>query len=285
MKQPDLGKRIAELRKKKGLTQDELVDRCNINVRTIQRIESGEVTPRTSTLRIIFDALQENFHTIEEEENRTISINPFTDNGRKNLFQMKRTTPRSVMARQLQLAWILAIVSFMLYFVVMAFEYQHVLPWNFNRALFFYPVFKILALLTYLYWQRGIAVLGTVYKNHLLKITSYILIGFALFNDFYNLIGYYHPEIKISALNSAISITIGAILIIYAWGLWRLKKHLGTIAIFGGICSFISGFFFITLIFWWIGLIITLLLDLSEMILLYKGYDQMQDEMNKSVEQ
>lgn len=38
MKQPELGKRISELRKEKGLTQEELVEKCNINVRTIQRI-------------------------------------------------------------------------------------------------------------------------------------------------------------------------------------------------------------------------------------------------------
>ena len=57
MKQPDLGKKIAELRKAKGLTQDELVEKCNINVRTLQRIEAGEVTPRSYTVKIIFTAL------------------------------------------------------------------------------------------------------------------------------------------------------------------------------------------------------------------------------------
>ena len=36
MKQPGLGKKILELRKQKGLTQEELVEICNINVRTIQ---------------------------------------------------------------------------------------------------------------------------------------------------------------------------------------------------------------------------------------------------------
>lgn len=41
MKQPELGKYIAGLRETKGLTQEELVSRCNISVRTLQRIESG----------------------------------------------------------------------------------------------------------------------------------------------------------------------------------------------------------------------------------------------------
>lgn len=57
MNQPELGKKIAELRKLKGLTQEELVDICNLSVRTLQRIEYGEVTPRAYTLKLIFGAL------------------------------------------------------------------------------------------------------------------------------------------------------------------------------------------------------------------------------------
>jgi len=57
MNQPELGKRIAELRKAKGFTQEELVEKCNINVRTLQRIESGEVMPRSYTIKTIFTAL------------------------------------------------------------------------------------------------------------------------------------------------------------------------------------------------------------------------------------
>lgn len=57
MKQPELGRKIAELRKAQGLTQDELVEKCNLSVRTLQRIESGDVMPRSYTIKIIFSAL------------------------------------------------------------------------------------------------------------------------------------------------------------------------------------------------------------------------------------
>ncbi len=66
MKQPELGRKIAELRKAKGLTQEELVEKCNISVRTLQRIESGEVSPRSYTTRIIFAALD--FKTSDTSE-------------------------------------------------------------------------------------------------------------------------------------------------------------------------------------------------------------------------
>jgi transcriptional regulator with XRE-family HTH domain len=66
MNQPDLGKKIAELRKAKGFTQEELVEKCNLSVRTLQRIESGEVTPRSYTLKIIFAALDYQIHDMSE---------------------------------------------------------------------------------------------------------------------------------------------------------------------------------------------------------------------------
>ena len=57
MEQPELGRKIVDLRKAKGLTQDELVRKCNLSVRTLQRIESGEVTPRSFTIKSILAAL------------------------------------------------------------------------------------------------------------------------------------------------------------------------------------------------------------------------------------
>lgn len=60
MQQPNLGKKIAKLRKAKGLTQEELVEKCNLSVRTLQRIEAGEVTPRSYTIKLIFTALGHN---------------------------------------------------------------------------------------------------------------------------------------------------------------------------------------------------------------------------------
>jgi transcriptional regulator with XRE-family HTH domain len=69
MKQPELGKKIIELRKSKGLTQEELVEKCNLNVRTLQRIEAGEVNPRNYTKKSIFVALDydENAASINKE--------------------------------------------------------------------------------------------------------------------------------------------------------------------------------------------------------------------------
>ncbi|AZQ44816.1 helix-turn-helix domain-containing protein [Nonlabens ponticola] len=72
MKQPQLGDYIARLRKEQGLTQEELVERCNINVRTIQRIEAGDVTPRSYTIKNILEALGSSFEDISKKIKREV---------------------------------------------------------------------------------------------------------------------------------------------------------------------------------------------------------------------
>ncbi|GGH14907.1 helix-turn-helix domain-containing protein [Sphingobacterium alkalisoli] len=56
-KQPKLGQYLAELRKNSGITQEEIASRSGVNVRTVQRIETGDVTPRTFTVKAILAAL------------------------------------------------------------------------------------------------------------------------------------------------------------------------------------------------------------------------------------
>ena len=74
MKQPELGQKIVALRKQKGLTQEELVEKCNINVRTIQRIEAGEVTPRSYTIKSILDALGFDLEAFQTEIIKTYQL-------------------------------------------------------------------------------------------------------------------------------------------------------------------------------------------------------------------
>jgi len=67
----DFGKKLAEDRISKGLTQEELAELCGINIRTIQRIESGEVKPRLHTLKAIARQLQTDYIGLVATENQT----------------------------------------------------------------------------------------------------------------------------------------------------------------------------------------------------------------------
>jgi uncharacterized Tic20 family protein len=61
MIQPIIGQRVAELRQQKSLTQESLAELCDVSTRTIQRIESGEVEPRSFTRTSLRNALDFDF--------------------------------------------------------------------------------------------------------------------------------------------------------------------------------------------------------------------------------
>ena len=67
MERTAIAKKIVHYRKLKGITQEMLSEITGLNVRTIQRIESGEVDPRLFTLKSIADALGVNLEELLPE--------------------------------------------------------------------------------------------------------------------------------------------------------------------------------------------------------------------------
>ncbi|MCX2839843.1 helix-turn-helix domain-containing protein [Salinimicrobium sp. MT39] len=57
MKKQDFREKLIEVRKARGLTQEDVAKKCKVTVRTIQRLESGQVTPRAYTIRTISENL------------------------------------------------------------------------------------------------------------------------------------------------------------------------------------------------------------------------------------
>lgn len=98
MKQPELGKKILELRLAKRLTQTELAEKCNFSLRTIQRIESNDVVPRSYSVRTIFSVLDFNSDSIITNNQIEKSVDGFDfwlkkfKKITKNLFNLKKHT-------------------------------------------------------------------------------------------------------------------------------------------------------------------------------------------------
>ena len=57
--------KVKESRLAKGYTQQELSDLSNISVRSIQRIENGEILPRSYTLKTLSSILEISLETIQ----------------------------------------------------------------------------------------------------------------------------------------------------------------------------------------------------------------------------
>ncbi len=69
-----VGARIAEARKARGWTQEELAEQTNLTVRTIQRLENQANTPRPHTLRRIAQALAIPFERINAPQVEAVSV-------------------------------------------------------------------------------------------------------------------------------------------------------------------------------------------------------------------
>ncbi|MFO7574403.1 MAG: helix-turn-helix transcriptional regulator, partial [Bacteroidales bacterium] len=167
MKQPELGRRITELRKGKGLTQEELVDKCNISVRTLQRIEAGEVTPRSYTVKTILAALDYDLSKISDNDGNRRSFSEWL----KDTFLIDIDPDRSgtFIIRQLNTAWLFGLVYFILGFLEAAAEYFR---FKEGQMIFSIPVYisiKVAVLVSFFLFQRGFIVVGHMFRNYLLK--------------------------------------------------------------------------------------------------------------------
>ncbi|MBJ2175145.1 WG repeat-containing protein [Aureibaculum sp. A20] len=90
----DFGKKLIRIRKAKGLTQAEVAEKCNITIRTIQRIESGTVKPRSSTIKIISEFLEVDFfeNSIQNSDFKNHTVLWYL----KDIFNLKTNTMKKI---------------------------------------------------------------------------------------------------------------------------------------------------------------------------------------------
>lgn len=103
MEKQEFGAILIEVRKAKGLTQDEVAEKCKITVRTIQRIESGLVKPRAFTIKIISETLGFDYFETSNTgyEVLTVNQNSNLENHTilwylKDLFNLKTNAMRKI---------------------------------------------------------------------------------------------------------------------------------------------------------------------------------------------
>jgi transcriptional regulator with XRE-family HTH domain len=93
MRQPDFGKELTRIRNLKGMTQDELALKCNVSIRTIQRIESGIVNPRGYTVKAIGEILDFDFLSVDALRDESSYIKEDTYEGNPTVEISKEQYP------------------------------------------------------------------------------------------------------------------------------------------------------------------------------------------------
>ncbi|SRX52684.1 helix-turn-helix domain-containing protein [Aequorivita sp. CIP111184] len=256
MKQPELGRKLLELRKQKGFTQEELVERCNINVRTIQRIEAGEVTPRSFTLKTILNALGEDLENLQESKT--------TDSENFNLEGIKFST------FYLKLAWICGIIYFLSGFVEFAVDYARFQEDELIIPKAAYISMKFIVMIAYIYFLWGFVLSGKIFNNYLLKIGVFFLIGTTILFYGYDMISLYFEPFNIEYVVVTQSIFSGIGSIIFGLAIMRLKEPLGKIPEIAGGFEVVSGILFAMVFMAWLGITFLIPAIILQIILLYK---------------
>jgi transcriptional regulator with XRE-family HTH domain len=276
MKQPDLGKKLTELRKAKGLTQEELVQKCNINVRTIQRIEAGEVTPRSFTVKVILAAMDYSLSDIKVEEAANQTSAPSAE-------RLSNTPNNQLTIKYLTAAWMFGIVYFVMGFFEGAAEYVR---FEKNEMLFTIPVYiavKLVCIISFVFFQRGFFALGDFYNNYLLKVTSIVLIAMHVLLGFHDIVSvFYDAEERLAVLIGA-AVTYGGVGVVYGVSLRRLELHVGRSAEVAGFLEIGAAIFFFTVIFGFIGEMILVPAELIQILILFKALEMIKGRSMQAV--
>ena len=272
MKQPLLGKKITELRKQKGLTQEELVERCNVTVRTIQRIESGETTPRIYTIKTILNALGLDYEKVFEREYNEGKFDKILRFFPSNLKEV------------LNVSFIAGIVYFVLGFVEMGyyttsfFDLDSQTNWSDlpikNYGSYsengIYIFIKIISIISFSLLMRGFVLVGSYYKNYLVELMAFVMIIMHIIFEISEIVSINFENSLVEFIMISKAVTFGVSMIFFGVGLLRLKSHLGNLPKITGILEIITGICFATVFLSVFGLIFLTPLELLELLLLYK---------------
>ena len=265
MKQPELGQKLTALRQEKNMTQEELVEACNVSVRTIQRIESGEVTPRISTIKIIIDALGEDIHALDAK----LAASSGLDLGTMESF--------------LQIAWISGIAAFVLGFIDTGIEITRMETDVLDIPLSTYLPIKIASLLSYIFFYVGMIKLGDYFENRLLSISGYLLMALMVLMTGSDIFSVFYEGTTMSwiTIGTGLTMAFGSIGVVFGVGLLRLQDAMGKSSKFAGVLEIIGGICLITVILGIVSLIIYIPAMIIEIILLYNGYELIRAERRK----
>ncbi len=216
MRQPELGLKINEIRNQRGITQKELSESCQVDIRTIQRIESGDVTPRISTLKLIANGLSCDMR----------------------IFNGESQVDASYLSSNVLLAFFIAGVIYFISWVL----FSPIIPQNnFLRSVnllmgFIYTITGVL-------FYFGFYNLGIFHKNGILKISSIIImVCIPLFlitllvSSNYGFAGH---------LNQLIVLLMGINGIVFGIGLLKIKNQLMHMYRVAGVLQILIAPFFI----------------------------------------
>ena len=246
-------KNYLQYRKEKGLTQEELVEQCNINVRTIQRIEAGEVNPRSYTIRRIMDVLNIDFldeNSSDKKLNFTWSLN---ENNKLNM------------------SWMFGIALAISIVFTIIIEFLLISNSSSRLLIPLKIINSIIYLVSLFFFLRGFKLLAIKFSNSLLKFAVYlnICISFLIV-----IVSYF--DFNMGAINTftmniwlLLLVFLGIVELLMGIGIFSLRVNLGDLSKVVGLLKIINGVLLITVLLSVFALFLVVPILIVEIIFIY----------------
>jgi len=262
MQQPELGKRLTALCKEKNLTQEELVEKSHVSVRTIQRIEAGEVLPRMVTVRILLEALGESYESFSTNQNQVME------------------TPKSTLPTPNRNTLLIAVLAGAVYLfseIILGTMdiawFTDGRDWGF-RMNAIYTSLTLVMVCSFALFAKGFIALSNVFENALLKVAAYLLVIVTLGKGILDVSTLSATNIEdVLIPYAALAVIMGALGIVFGVALIQLQDSMGELSRIAGILEIVMGCLLITVVLFFISYVVLIPTVVLEILVLYRGYE------------
>lgn len=234
MKQPELGRKIVELRQQKGYTQEELVEQCNISVRTIQRIEAGEVSPRVYTIKTILSALDRDLDDLQQDSIFETKVKEAM------LLEIDPSKDVSFIFTQLHIGWIAGILSMIAFVFEAIDDWYYVINYSYYFGKSYTIILGIISIILFSIYMRSFVLIGNLFKNTFLKLTAILFIVINAIAATFGLIDLDFTILPMEGYGILYCVLVGTMYLFFGLALYKLKG-LGQLPIAAGIMQIIIG--------------------------------------------
>ncbi|AYB31639.1 helix-turn-helix domain-containing protein [Chryseolinea soli] len=262
MQQPELGRRLTALRKERNLTQEELVEKSHVSVRTIQRIEAGEVLPRMSTVKILLEALGERYESFSANPPQAMETQKnILPNANRNAVLVAALAGAVYLVSQiilgtLDFAWITGDRD-----------------WGFATNAI-YTGLTVVTVVSYALFARGFIVLSRVFENALLKAIAYMLVIATVGLGILDVTSLSVEDVESLWIPYAMAaVLFGALSIVFGVALIRLQDGMGELSRIAGMLEIVIGCALVTVVLFFITYVIMIPAVIVEILVLYRGYE------------
>jgi hypothetical protein len=185
--------------------------------------------------------------------------------------------------KQLNIAWILGLIYFVVGLFEGAADYFRFAEDSmiFNNIVFI--GIKLVVVISFVFFQRGYILIGGLFNNYLLKITSYLLIVFTALIIGYEIASVFYDSSEEVYIMGGATLTFGSILIVHGIALIRLKDAVGVAVTLAGVFAIISGVLLMTILLSFVGLFFTIPLELLQTFTLYKVVELIRAKQKESI--